>query len=143
MRCHKELKEATILLKGEKGSYRLSDVNDLLVNYPSNFAWSIIAAELLKAHLEEIKDQFASKEKLWYKEAEAKLEKATVKAIEAEMYSENADEIDSEKSSIRDMESKVAIAQGMVKVWGNAVNTMQSLSKNIVAEIEMAKSRLK
>jgi hypothetical protein len=141
--CHREIKDATMLLKGEKGSYKISDINDLLVKYPSNFAWSIIAAELLRANLEEIKDDFASKGKVWYKEAESKLEKATVKAIEAEIYSEHGDDVDSANKLIRDMESKVNIAQGMVKVWGNGVNILQSLSKNVVSELESAKSRLK
>lgn len=143
MQCHNELKAATFLLKGEKGSYKLSDVNDLLVKYPGNFAWSIIAAELLRAELEEMKDQISSKEKTWYKEAESQLEKATVKAIESQMYIDHTEEIDESKKAVRDMESKVAIAAGMVKVWGNAVNTIQSLSKNLVSEIDMAKMRLK
>ena len=59
------------------------------------------------------------------------------------MYMIHKDDIDEWKRNMRQMESKVNIAAGMVKVWSNTINSIQSLSKNLTTEIEAAKAKLR
>jgi len=144
MKMHKDLYEATILVKSTKNNYKISEVNELLVNYPSRYSWSVVVHEILKAELEELEEEFENNKKIWYIEAEKEIEgKATVKSIESLMYTNNKAKIDKTNSLIRDLSSKVAIANGIMKVWSASNGVLQSLSKNLVAELDMAKIRLK
>ncbi len=142
---HGHLFETTKLIKGERSSYSLGDVNELLAKYPGNYGWAIIEHEILRAELEAMKDEYEGITKTWYADAEGTIDekKPTVKAIEAHMYMCNKDDVDKWKKKLRDMESKVNIASGMVKVWSNTINSIQSLSKNMTTEIEMSKAKLR
>ena len=135
----------TKLIKGERSSYSLHDVNELLVKYPGNYGWALIEHEILRAELEAMTDEFDGLQKSWYGDAEISMDekKPTVKAIEAHMYMIHKDDIDEWKNNIRQMTSKVNIASGMVKVWSNTINSIQSLSKNLTTEIEAAKAKMR
>ena len=144
MRMHNDLHKATMLIKGSRNNYKISEVNELLVKYPSRYSWSIVVYEILKSELEEIEEKFENDKKIWYKETEETIEgKATVKTIESLMYNNKKAYIDEANEKIRNLSSKVAVANGIMKVWSSSNGVLQSLSKNLVAELDMSKMRIK
>lgn len=144
MNMHNDLYSATMLLKGNRSNYKISDVNGLLVKYPSRYSWALVVYEILKNELDELEENFENQKKIWYKEIEENIEsKATVKTIESIMYNNKKVDIDKINKEIRHLSSKVSIANGIVKVWSSSNGVLQSLSKNLVAELDMSKMRLK
>lgn len=133
---HKRLSEETKITIDEKHQFDMTDINRILSRYPQYFSWALVESELIKEAVSKIKDDYED----WYNEKYNEIsqgmdKKATIKSIEAVIQQTHKDEMRQWKDKLRDLETKVAISSGMVKVWGNAINSLQSLSKNITVEM--------
>ena len=133
---HQRLSEETKITIDEKHEFDMTDINRILSRYPQYYSWAMVESELIKEAVSKIKDDYED----WYNEKYNEIsqgmdKKATIKAIEAIMQQTHKDEMKQWKDTLRSLETKVAVATGMVKVWGNAINSLQSLSKNITVEM--------
>lgn len=133
---HKRLSEETKITIDEKHEFDMVDINRILSRYPQYFSWALVECELIKEAVGKIKDDYED----WYNEKYNEIsqgmdKKATIKAIEAQMQQTHKEEMRKWKDTLRSLDTKVAVATGMVKVWGNAINSLQSLSKNITVEM--------
>lgn len=163
---HKRIVEETEILQNEKSVFDMGDVNRILVNYPRYFSWVIVEAEMINEAYEKAEREYEDWYKSKYTEASNMIVgKSTINMIEANVVKmckqekiklhrrlneegHSEDEInkllryeglDGKRDYVLELKSKANIAKGMVKVWGNAINSLQSLSKNMTAEIELLK----
>ena len=163
---HRRIVAETQILQNEKSVFDMADVNRILVNYPRYFSWVIVEAEMINEAYEKADREYEDWYKSKYTEASNHLAgKPTINMIEAKVvqmckheknerhrklnedgYSEDAinemlryEGLDGRRDYVLELKSKANIAKGMVKVWANAINSLQSLSKNMTAEIELLK----
>lgn len=163
---HKRIVEETQILQNEKSVFDMVDVNRILVNYPRYFSWVIVEAEMINEAYEKAEREYEDWYKSKYTEASDMIVgKSTINMIEANVVKmckkekielhrklneegHSEDEInqllryeglDGRRDYVLELKSKANIAKGMVKVWANAISSLQSLSKNMTAEIELLK----
>lgn len=166
---HKRIVEETAIVQNEKSVFDVADINRILVKYPTYFSWVIVEAEIINEAYEKAERDYEDWYKCKYAEvANTMPGKPTINMIEAKVvqtckqekielhrklnaegYSEEeiADRLryegfDGRRNYILELKSKSNIAKGMVKVWTNAISSLQSLSKNMAAEIELIKRNM-
>jgi len=143
MKIHEEVVRDTKIVMNEKSQFDMADINRILSQYPSKYAWIIVIGELINETFEKEEDEYNDWYSAKYIEASEMLAgKPTIDRIKAEMVAKFGPEITERKNKVRDLRTKANIAKGMVRVWGNAINSLQSLSKNIAIEMEMIKRNL-
>lgn len=137
---HKRLVTNTKILKNEIqiDNHMLKKV---LAEYPGMYGWAIVENILIHKIYDEKNEVYENKMKVWFDLVSSRkgFEKASQKKVDVTIYSEHPARIDEMKAEIRDLKYKCDISAGMVKVWANAINSLQSLSKQVVEEMAMTR----
>lgn len=143
VQMHERLVKETQIVKNEKAVFDMTDINRVLGNYPSLYGWAIVEAELIAAEHSRIKDEFEEWYAGIYNHVAGEIGgKPTVKAIESKVTEAYKDAQREWKERVREIETKTNIARGMVKVWSNAISSLQSLSGNMKMEFKMLENNL-
>jgi hypothetical protein len=166
---HKRIVEETRIVMNEQSQFDMNDISRILAQYPRYFSWIIVEAEVLNEKFLKEERDFNTWYKMKYMDAsDAMAGKTTINAIEAKVVQLCAVEkremhkklnldgkseaeiaeilkyegLDGRQNKVMEYQTKANMAKGMVKVWANAINSLQSLSKNIVTEAELIKRQL-
>jgi len=166
---HKRIVEETEIVRDESSQFDMEDINRILASYPRYFSWIIVEAEVINEQYQKAEREFDSWYKMKYMEAMNALPgKPTINVIESKVVEMCAVEkrelhrklneqgmseaeissaleyegLDGRKNKIMEFQSKANMAKGMVKVWANAIHSLQSLSKNIATEAELIKRQM-
>jgi len=134
----------TEIIKEERSEFDMTDINRILARYPQYYAWVVIEAERISEVVGKAKDEYEDWYRIKYMEAQSRMpeKKPTIDAIKAEIVNRHEKELAERRDIIRSLEAKSNMVKGLVKVWGNAINSLQSLSRNISVEFEMMKRNL-
>jgi len=141
MKMHERLVSATKIVEGDTDNIDTHILKSVLSDYPSIYSWAIIENILIQNIHAREQEKFDNKMKIWFDEYSnlEGNEKATQKKLDAAIYVENKDEIDKDKTELRELRYKCDVSAGMVKVWVNTINALQSISKQVVSEMELSK----
>lgn len=144
MKMHMELVDATKIILNEKHSFDMTDINNVLAKYAGKFSWAIVQAELIKEKASILEDNYEDWFSQRYVEASQTFaeKKPTIDMIKSKVVAMFGEELKKKREQLINLKTKANIAAGIVKVWANEINALQSLSKNINAEIEVAKRGL-
>ena len=166
---HLRLMDETNIVMGEQSQFDMVDINRILANYPRYFSWIIVESEVLNEVYLKAQRDFDDWYKTKYSQAtDSLMGKSTINAIEAKVVQICAEEkialhkklnkegyteqeisemlryegLDGKQNKVMEYQAKANIAKGMVKVWSNAIHSLQSLSKNITTEFELVKRQV-
>lgn len=134
----------TKIVQNERHEFDFTDINRILSRYPQYFAWVIVEAERISEIADRAKDDYEDWYRIKYMEAQGRLtgSKFTIETIKAEIVNRQEKELRERRDEVRSLEAKANMAKGLVKVWGNAINSLQSLNRNLTMEYEMMKKRM-
>lgn len=143
LNMHKSLHSDTLIVRNEQAQFDMTEINNVLIRYPSNYSWAMTQDALISQKADRLEDEYNDWYMLTYSDVAANMKgKATIDLIKAEIVKVHGEELRRRREELRELKTKANIAKSMVKVWATAISALQSLSKNINAEIMMLKNGL-
>lgn len=162
------LVEQTEILINDKEGMSLDCINGILAKYAKHHSWLIVEQERFNEMVDLTELAFDQWNKLKYAEASRSVAKNTAANIEARIVELCAEELQTtretletenysteeineklkyqgwggRKTYIIELRTKTNMIKGFVKVWDKEVNALQTLSKNITADMELIKRHL-
>lgn len=162
------LVEQTEILINEKDGMSLESINGILAKYAKHHSWLIVEQERFNEMVDLTELAFDQWYKLKYAQASNSVAKNTAANIEARIVEMCAEELDDTRGVLQEeglsegeiskklefqgwggrkkyiigLKTKANMIKGFVKVWDKEVNALQTLSKNITADMELTKRHL-